>query len=276
MSRSSSLAICRGLLLIVVGFFIVITQTPGLVFKYKISQKLSLFWHRWCHRIIGMEIDVRGATLVSGPALFVSNHVSYLDVTAIGSVVDGAFVSRADVRNWPIFGFLASLQRTIFIKRCPRYARQQMLELLDRLGAGDRLILFPEGTSSDGNTILPFKSTLFAVAGTQVKARAIPVQPISIAYTRLDGIPLGRLLRPIYAWYGDMPFIPHFWRLLGYGRFQVEITIHDPIKFEDFGSRKVLAGYCEKEVTRGFSRSLAGRSSITAQTETRLPPSSAA
>ncbi len=267
MSRSASLAIFRSLLLVISGFLIVATQAPSLFLRHKIFQKLSLFWHRWCRRIIGMKIEIKGASLVSGPALFVSNHISYLDVTAIGSVVDGVFVSRADVRDWPVFGFLARLQRTIFIKRCPRYARQQLLELSGRLCAGDRLILFPEGTSSDGNTILPFKSTLFAVAETQVAARAIPVQPISIAYTRLDGFPLGRLFRPIYAWYGDMPFASHLWRLMGYGRFQVEITIHDPIRFEEFESRKALARYCEQEVTRGFSRSLAGRSAITAQTK---------
>ena len=165
-----------------------------------------------------MDVEVRGSPLVSGPALFVSNHVSYLDVTAIGSVVDGSFVSRADVRDWLIFGFLSRLQKTVFIERRPRYARQQLLELSGRLGSGDRLILFPEGTSSDGNMILPFKSTLFAVAETQVDGRSIPVRPISIAYTRLDGLPLGRLLRPIYAWYGDMDFAPTFgssWAMAG-------------------------------------------------------------
>ncbi len=267
MSRSSSLAIIRGLFLVVSGIFIVVTQAPSLFFGHKYFQKLSLFWHRWCRRIIGMEIEIKGSSLVSGPALFVSNHISYLDVTAIGSVVDGIFVSRADVRDWPVLGFLSRLQRTIFIERCPRYARRQLLELSDRLCAGDRLILFPEGTSSDGNTILPFKSTLFAVAATEVAARAIPVQPISIAYTRLDGFPLGRLFRPIYAWYGDMPFAPHFWRLMGYGRFQVEITIHDPIWLANFESRKALARYCEQKITRGFSRSLAGRPAITVKTK---------
>lgn len=276
MSRSASLAMFRVLLLVGVGFFIVITQAAGRFLRYKASQKLLLFWHRLCRRIIGMKIEVGGSPPVSGAALFVSNHISYLDVTAIGSVVEGAFVARADLQDWPIFGFLSRLQRTIFIKRCPRYARQQMLELSGRLCAGDRLILFPEGTSSDGNTILPFKSTLFAVAAAQFEARAIPVQPISIAYTRLDGFPLGRLLRPIYAWYGDMPFAPHFWHLLGYGRFQVDIIIHDPIRLEDFESRKALAGYCEQKVTRGFSEALAGRSAITAQTKNKLPLSSVA
>jgi len=259
-----------------VALFIVVTQTPALHFKLKVSQKLPRLWHGWCRRIMGMEVEVRGSALVSGPALFVSNHISYLDVTAIGSVVDGSFVSRADVRDWPIFGYLSRLQRTAFIERQPRYARQQMLELSTRLGTGDRLILFPEGTSSDGNTILPFKSTLFAIAETQIEGRSIPVQPISIAYTRLDGFPLGRLLRPIYAWYGDMEFAPHFWQLLGYGRFRVEITVHDPIKIESFESRKALAEYCERTVVRGFSRSLAGRPGQPAGTDAKLTASSAA
>ena len=106
--------------------------------------------------------------------------------------------------------------------------------------------------------ILPFKSALFAVAETQVDGRSIPVQPISIAYTRLDGLPLGRLLRPIYAWYGDMEFAPTFGSS-GLWRFRVEITIHDPVRFKDFESRKVLAEYCEQIVVRGFTQSLSGR-----------------
>ena len=87
----------------------------------------------------------------------------------------------------------------------------------------------------------------------------MPVQPISIAYTRLDGLPLGRLMRPLYAWYGDMDFAPHFWQLLGLGRFKVEITVHDAVTLEGFESRKELARHCEREVMSGFSRSIAGR-----------------
>ena len=85
------------------------------------------------------------------------------------------------------------------------------------------------------------------------------VQPISIAYTRLDGLTLGRLMRPLYAWYGDMDFVPHFWQLLGLGRFEVEITVHDAVTLEGFESRKKLARHCEREITSGFSRSIAGR-----------------
>ena len=276
MNRSRCLAVFRGILLVWVALFIVVAQSPALALKLKISEVLPRLWHGWCCRILGMDVEVRGSPLVSGPALFVSNHVSYLDVTAIGSVVDGSFVSRADVRDWPIFGYLSRLQKTVFIERRPRYARQQLLELSGRLRSGDRLILFPEGTSSDGNMILPFKSALFAVAETRVDGRSIPVQPISIAYTRLDGLPLGRLLRPIYAWYGDMDFAPHFWQLLGYGRFRVEITIHDPVRFKDFESRKVLAEYCEQIVVRGFTQSLSGRPTNAIQSASRLTVSSAA
>lgn len=261
MTRSNTLAVYRLVLLLGLVMFIVVTQGPALLLRLEVARKLPRAWLKWCRNVIGMEVSVTGRPLVTGPALFVSNHISYLDVIALGSVVDGSFVSRADIRGWPIFGFLATLQRTIFIERNPRYARQQMDELMARLASGDRLMLFPEGTSSDGNTILPFKSSLFGAAELKAHGQPIPVQPISIAYTRLDGLPLGRLMRPTYAWYGDMDFAPHFWRLLGLGRFKVEVTLHEPVTIDAFGSRKALARHCETKVVGGFSQLLAGRPS---------------
>jgi len=261
MKRSITLASLRALGLLGLAAFIVVTQRPALAFGLRASKWLPPLWHRMCRRILGMEVTVSGKPLIEGPALFVANHISYLDVTALGSVVDACFVSRADVRDWPIFGYLSTLQRTIYVERRPRYARQQMLELADRLAGGDRLILFPEGTSSDGNSILPFKSTLFGAVELKVDGRAVPVQPISVAYTRLDGVPLGRHLRPLYAWYGDMDFASHFWCLLGYGRFRVDIVIHDPVTLEDFTSRKELSRHCERTIVRGFSDAISGKPS---------------
>ncbi len=239
--------------------FIILVQGSALALRTNMSRWLPKVWLGWCRRTIGMDVSVAGGALVEGPALFVSNHISYLDVIAIGSVIDGSFVSRADIRHWPIFGFLATLQRTVFIERNPRHARQHREELTSRLSSGDRLIFFPEGTSSDGTTILPFKSSLFSAAELEANERPVPVQPISIAYTRLDGLPLGRLMRPLYAWYGDMDFAPHFWQLLGLGRFKVEITVHDAVTLGGFHSRKELARYCERTITNGFSKSIAGR-----------------
>ena len=259
MSRSTALAVFRVFLLIGLTVYIIVIQGLTLLLRLPFARQLQVHWHRWCCRAIGMQLIVSGVPLVSGPALFVSNHVSYIDIAALGSVVDASFISRADVRAWPVFGFLATLQRTMFIERKPRYARQQMRELSDRLATGDRLILFPEGMSSDGNAILPFKSSLFAAAEIEVNGKPVQIQPISLAYTRIDGIPLGRLSRPIYAWYGDMEFAPHFWHMLGFGRFRVEFTLHDPVTLDQFASRKELSQYCERVVTVGFSHALSGR-----------------
>lgn len=259
MLRSTTLAVFRGLMLLCIVVYIIVVLGPAKALGLKAAGRLPHRWHGMCRRIIGMDVKLHGNPIPQGPVLFVSNHTSYLDITAIGSVVYGNFVARGDLRSWPLFGYLATLQKTIFIDRQPRFARQHMEELKQRLEDGDSLILFPEGTSGDGNSVLPFKSSLFSVADVRFGGRAIPVQPISIAYTRLDGFPLGRLLRPIYAWYGDMGFVSHFWYLLGFGRFQVEIVFHEPVSFDDFASRKALAKHCEKVVSHGFSRLIAGR-----------------
>ena len=146
-----------------------------------------------------------------------------------------------------------------------------------RLAANEALILFPEGTSGDGNRLLPFKSALFGVAG-QVPGRmtgdratgAVTVQPVSIAYTRLDGMPLGRALRPFFAWYGSMSLAPHLWRMLGLGRLEVVVEFHPPTNLAACGSRKALARYCEERVAEGLASALSGRR----ETPERVAPAS--
>ncbi len=128
-----------------------------------------------------------------------------------------------------------------------------------RLEAGDSLILFPEGTSSDGNRVLPFKSGLFSVAELEPGGRPLTVQPVSIAYTMLDGLPMGRYLRPFFAWYGDMELVSHLWQWAGLGRLTVVVRFHEPVTLAQFGSRKVLSEHCYAVVSRGMSEALAGR-----------------
>ena len=159
----------------------------------------------------------------------------------------------------PIFGYLAVLQRTVFVKRQARHAADQRNVLAERLQNGDSLILFPEGTSSDGNRALRFKSALFDAANIELDHGHVEVQPISIAYTRFDGMPMGRMLRPYYAWYGDMEFGPHFWHWLGFGRIGVDLVFHAPVRLGDFASRKELAQHCQGAVARGLEQALAGR-----------------
>ncbi|HLJ65329.1 MAG TPA: 1-acyl-sn-glycerol-3-phosphate acyltransferase, partial [Stellaceae bacterium] len=153
----------------------------------------------------------------------------------------------------------AKLQRSVFIDRRKGSTRGQRDAIRERLEQGDNLILFPEGTSSDGNHVLPFKSALFSAADHVLDGVPVAVQPVSVAYLRLDGIPLGRGGRPDFAWYGDMDLGPHLWKAVGLGRLQVRVTFHPPVTLPEFGSRKALSEHCWRVISESLSAELAGR-----------------
>ena len=232
-----------------------------------------VWYHRRCCRLLGFRVVRRGKPAQEGPVLFVSNHCSYLDITVLGSLVPASFVAKTEVGQWPLFGALAKLQRSVFVDRQSIRAGTQRDEMSARLEAGDNLILFPEGTSSDGNRVLPFKRSLLAVAELAPGGRPLTVQPVSIAYTMLDGLPMGRYLRPFFAWYGDMDLVSHLWQWAGLGRLTVVVRFHEPVTLARFGSRKVLSDHCQAVVSRGLSEALAGRRLVRrARMETALGP----
>ncbi|HXM84481.1 MAG TPA: lysophospholipid acyltransferase family protein [Stellaceae bacterium] len=233
----------------------------------RLSARLPRFYHGMVCRILGIEIDRRGAPAASGPTLFVANHASYLDIEILGASIPGFFVSKSDVASWPLFGWLAKLQRTVFIDRKVRSVSRQRDAIEQRLAEGDNLILFPEGTSGDGLRLLPFKSSLFAAVEEAALRHDVAVQPVSVAYTRLDGMPLGRFYRPLFAWYGDMELAPHLWTVLGLGRLTAVVTFHPPVRARDFASRKELAEHCRRIVAAGLEAALSGRAA-----ETSMPP----
>lgn len=211
--------------------------------------------------ICGFVVKTRGQPVqAAGPVLFVSNHASYLDIIILGSVIKANFVAKAEVAGWPGFGFLARIARTVFVARKRGGTAGERDALSNRLKMGDSLMLFPEGTSNDGNNVLAFKSSLFAVAEmTGPDGKPLPVQPVSIAYTRLDGMPLCRALRPYYAWYGDMTLVGHLLDALGLGRVQVEVVFHPVVSLADFADRKALSNHCHDLVRQGVVKALAGR-----------------
>ena len=173
-----------------------------------------------------------------------------------GSLLPASFIAKSEVARWPLFGWLAQLQRSVFVDRQVRSTARQRDTIARRLAAGDALILFPEGTSGDGNRILPFKSALFSAAAA---VEGLSVQPVSIAYTRLDGLPSGRALRPLFAWYGAMTMAPHLWRVLGLGTVEIVVEFHPPTTLAACGSRKALARYCEEQIAAGLANALSGR-----------------
>ncbi|MDP6603361.1 MAG: lysophospholipid acyltransferase family protein [Rhodospirillales bacterium] len=216
-------------------------------------------YHRWCCRILGFRVVVRGTMETSRSTLFVANHCSYSDVTILGSLITGSFVAKAEVASWPVFGTLAKLQRTVFIDRRGGKAREQRDDMIERLEAGDNLIMFPEGTSDDGNHVLPFKSALFSVAQHEfADGGKLRIQPVSIAYTRLDGMPTGRALKPYFAWYGDMDLMSHMWALAGLGVVTVEVVFHPSVDVAAFDSRKAIAAHCHETISAGVSAANSG------------------
>ena len=235
-------------------------QMVAVWLKSPLAVRLPIAYHGWCCRILGFQVVVRGARERSARTLFVANHCSYTDVIILGSIIAGSFVAKAEVKTWPLFGLLARLQRTVFVDRSGIKAREQRDGMIQRLAAGDNLIMFPEGPSDDGNHVLPFKSALFSVAQHQFDdGGSVKVQPISVAYTRLDGMPTGRALKPLLAWYGDMELVSHIWSLAGLGMITVEVMFHPAVELAAFGSRKALAAHCHETVSNGVSDAISGR-----------------
>jgi 1-acyl-sn-glycerol-3-phosphate acyltransferase len=235
-------------------------QALALLTSRTLALRIPLLYHRACRRIFGVHVEISGTPSSVHPTLFVSNHVSYLDISVLGSLIGGSFIAKAEVAGWPLFGWLAKLQRTVFVDRQRSSTVNQGARIRGRLTAGDNLILFPEGTSSDGNRTLRFKSALLGVADLEVDGKPLAVQPVSVAYALLDGIPIGRAFRPFFAWYGDMMLASHMWRMAGLGTVTVAVHFHPPLTAVACGSRKALAAAAQDAVSHGVAALLSGRS----------------
>jgi len=265
----------------VVGFFSLIALLLPMQLFYN-ARKLdepffvAQLFYRLLLKVLGFRVRVHGVMTASvkrgAPVLFVSNHTSYLDIPVLGALIPAAFVAKAEVRDWPMIGFLSAVQNTVFIERRSSRVSTQRNYLRERLAAGQSLILFPEGTSTDGLTVLPFKSSLFSIVEDEKDDLAISVQPVSIACTELDGLPITRSWRPFYAWYGDMTLISHLWNVFKFGHFTIDVTFHPPITAQDFPDRKVMALYCQQQVAKGVEQSLAGRGLSISDTPRLSPP----
>ncbi len=236
------------------------TMTPLLISIQWLVETLGLpgwgfiarNYYRVLVRILGISVRVDGQPVRDRAVLFVSNHVSWADILVIGSVMPIAFVSKAEVGKWPLVGAAARLQKTVFVDRARRQQTGDAIaEMVKRLGDGISVMLFAEGTSSDGNRVLPFRSALIgAVREAGARAGGITVQPMSIGYTRINGIPMGRLHRPLIAWYGDLDFMPHIKALLAAGPIDAVVNYGEPFTADAGSDRKVMAKRLEDDVRK--------------------------
>jgi 1-acyl-sn-glycerol-3-phosphate acyltransferase len=215
--------------------------------------------------IIGIKVAARGALPSNAPRFVVANHVSWTDIIALASLYPFVFLAKREVASWPVLGLLARLQGTVFVERGAKQDVARVNDaLVDVLRAGGDLVVFPEGTSSEGAKVLPFRSAHFAPLETlAARGEAPTLAPVAIAYS--DGIE-----RIDVGWYGDMTFLPHLWRLMKRRCTQCHIAFADPVVTAD-KDRKALAAEtraCVEELLTSLNGSRDRKSSQSSCFET--------
>lgn len=215
-----------------------------------LRRKLPLLWHRIAAGLVGLKVHVRGAMSVERPLLLTANHVSWLDIVALSVAGPVSFIAKQEVSKWPAFGMLAKLQRTVFVNREKRSATgEKTSEIAKRLHEGDAMVLFPEGTSTSGVHVKPFRSALLgAVQKAAGDSQTIHVQPVAIAYTHISGMPALTDERDFTGFYGDMDLVSSLWPILKEGAIDVTICFGDPIIADETTDRKKLSLVLEERV----------------------------
>ena len=224
------------------------------------DRKVPRLYHRILLKLLGIRVRVTGEIAAARPLMIASNHISWTDIMVLGSLAELHFIARSDMASWPGIGTLARLQRSVFVERDQRrQSAGQARAIAERLLSGDPMVLFPEGTTGTGNRIQPFKSTLFAAAAMAREAgghETIAIQPVAIAYTRLQGMPMGRLHRTHAAWVGDQTLVPHLAALLAEGAMDVEVHFGEAIEFGPGSDRKKTAREIEARVCAMMTQAL--------------------
>jgi 1-acyl-sn-glycerol-3-phosphate acyltransferase len=252
------------LMVLVLGVFTVAVLPLQLVAihrGWRVATTLPYTWQRLAWWLIGMKVQVVGKP-AQAPLLIASNHTSWLDITVLGGLMKPlSFVAKSEVARWPVLGLLARLQRTIFIDRARRMHTGAVAEEAGRrVAKGEVVVLFVEGTTGDGNRILPFRSALLGAAESVTGEALTTVQPVAISYVGIQGVPVGRSDRPHIAWYGDMDFVAHFRRIIGRGAIDVVVSFGEPIPFGPETDRKRVAEQCFRSVRQMAEDTRTGRS----------------
>ena len=220
---------------------------------------LPQMFFRFMLAILSVRVAVTGPSPENGRkrgTLLVCNHVSWFDVALIGAILPVSFMAKSEVKKWPFFGQLAWLNNALFItRRIGRHTLQESCALAARLARGDMVVLFAEGTSSDGMRVLPFKPSFLSVLEDN---RAFSVQAMSLAYTRRHDMALGRRQRMAYGWIGDMTLLPHFLTPFAGPPLTVELLFHEPIAKPNAVNRKALARILHAQVSEGLQAMMRG------------------
>lgn len=239
-------------------------QLAAMRFLPRRAGLLPMAWQRVARFMLDLRVRVEGQPATAPPPLLLlSNHVSWLDIVTLGSVLPVSFIAKHEVSQWPVVRHLARLQRSVFIDRNRRAATAEVGDAIAaRLGEGDALVLFAEGTTGDGVSVLPFRSALVGAAAKAIGPDgSITIQPVAIVYTALHGLPIGRLRMADVAWHGDMELAPHLSGLVGTGAIDAVVAFGEPVAFAAGADRKAVTAAAEREVRAMVRRIRAARGS---------------
>lgn len=184
--------------------------------------------------LCGVHVKTYGAASDKRPLMAVSNHLSYMDIPVLASVMDCRFAPKKEVAGWPFIGWICRIVDVVFIDRSIRKIEEGRKAIRDKLAQGEIVSLFPEATTGEGRHLLPFKAAFFEVD------EEVMIQPVAIAYRKIRGLPIDYGQWPMIAWYGDMLLLPHIWKLLSIGRIDVEVHFLPLLDRSDC-DRKILA-----------------------------------
>lgn len=256
---------------VLLGFaLLTLPLMPVQALLLRTSQRCARVFPHWYHRqlcrLLGIRLHIEGAIERDRPVLVVANHSSWLDIPVLSAVAPVSFIAKKEVGGWPFVSQLARLQRSVFIDRTRRTAvAGTTSEMARRLRSGDALVLFAEGTSTDGNRVLPLRTSLFGAVmpgdGNEMPPSRAVVQPCAIVFGHLHGLPLDRAGRSLVGWYGDMEIGRHAWELLKAGPLDVSIRIGAPVPLSTFARRKELARHTENQLRESVVRLLRNKPS---------------
>jgi 1-acyl-sn-glycerol-3-phosphate acyltransferase len=223
----------------------------GLPNRWKILSRLNRNYTLLLRLILNIKVTIAGdaGQLERGGYVVIANHVSYVDGIVLGSIFPIVFVSKREVKKWPIVGQWNVLCGTIFINRQRKNEVGTMVrEMTRKLRQEANVLLFPEGTSTNGEKMLPFQTVPLAAP---LRSRSIIV-PVNLAYKTIDEQPVTAANRDFVYWYGDMDFVTHFWNLLGRRGVEVLMTLQPKIECfryaDNSAGRKKLAEDCYNRV----------------------------
>ena len=233
-------------------FLIILALAPIQFILVKIKLKYRIYipiiFHKILLKILGVKVKLIGQKTSIRPLILAGNHTSYIDIIILGSIMPICFIAKQEIKSWFLFGFLAKMQNTIFIKRKNFKTLENIKSINNDLGSNSAVVLFPEGTTNSGKKILNFKSSLFNIFENNNTLR---LQNFSLCYTHVNGMPIDNRTRPLISWYGDMNIVKHLLNFLKLSSVNATLILHPVMQFKD-ENRKTISMLSFKQVKDGI------------------------